>query len=88
MLNAHLAFFSQKMLYDLSKLVYNNFERMCNFMQSITTISFNEFESILNNNKVEHMLQVAKERGWTVHKRVLLTDRNAYDYPVLNETNY
>lgn len=52
MLNAHLAFFSQKMLYALSKLVYNNFERMCNFMQSITTISFNEFESILNNNEL------------------------------------
>lgn len=52
MLNARLAFFFQKMLYALSKLVYNNFERMCNFMQSIVTISFNEFESILNNNEL------------------------------------
>lgn len=45
-------------------------------------------ENILDNNKVERLLQVAKERGWTVHKRVLLTDRNAYDYPVLNEKDY
>lgn len=45
-------------------------------------------ESILDNNKVKRLLQVAKERGWTVHKRVLLTDRNAYDYPVLNEEDY
>lgn len=52
MLNARLAFFFQKMLYALSNLVYNNFERMCNFMQSIATISFNEFESILNNNEL------------------------------------